>query len=194
MERRYENSALAPVIEERAEGSKGPGKISGYASLYNSPYDMGWFTEVIARGAFKDVLNDDVRALFNHDSNLILGRSKAGTLKIEEDDMGLKYTIDLPDTQLGRDLAESVRRGDINQSSFAFSIEAEEWTGLDAQGGKTVRTITKMKGLYDVSPVTYPANPDTTVAKRSAELNKPAEPVKPLTLDFFKLKLELIRK
>lgn len=154
----------------------GPKYIEGYAAVFNKrSQDLGGFQEVMMPGAFNNVMGDDVRALFNHKSDFVLGRSKSGTLELTQDEVGLKYRIALPDTQVGRDLAESIARGDIDGSSFAFIIDpaGEEWR--DAEDGVTVRTITKVKRLYDVGPVTYPAYPDTTAAKRSLDQYKEAK-------------------
>lgn len=160
--------------EFRVEDAEGDGvpKIIGYAAKFDTLSEEMWgFREQIAKGAFTDALKDsDVRALFNHDPNIVLGRNKAGTLELVEDDIGLRYEITPPDTQTARDLAESIRRGDINQSSFAFAMRnggVEEWQELP--DGKAIRTIKKVARLYDISPVTYPAYPDTESGVRSAE-------------------------
>lgn len=153
----------------RAENGPPRAAIEGYAALFNSPsVDLGGFTEVIARGAFSDALAKphDVRALFNHDPNNVLARTKSGTLILREDDRGLRMIAELPDTQVGRDLAVSMERGDIDQMSFAFDLEYgkdEKWS----KAGPSIRTITRIRNLYDVSVVTYPAYPDTTVALRT---------------------------
>jgi len=125
--------------------------------------DLGWFVEEIAPGAFKDCIAEgqDVRCLFNHDSNLILARSKSGTLQLAEDDFGLKIKADLADTQTARDLAVSMERGDVDQMSFAFTVSSETWSDLES--AKPTRTIDKVETLYDVSPVTFPAYTDTSV-------------------------------
>ncbi len=142
----------------------------GYAALYNVRADLGWFEEEIAPGAFDDVINDDVRALFNHDPNHILARSKAGsgTLRLSVDEKGLVYDFDIPDTTAGRDLRVNMELGNVTQSSFGFSIEEEEWVRRDGKE-KDLRIIKKFGRLFDVSPVTFPAYTDTTVAKRSFE-------------------------
>lgn len=144
-------------------------KIHGYAALFDEAYDVGWFMERIKPGAFAESLKDgdDIRALFNHDPNMVLGRSGAGTLRLGEDKKGLWYEIDAPDTQVGRDLVESIRRGDITQSSFAFETIEDEWHTND---GEEERILVRAK-LWDVSPVTFPANPNTTSAatKRSRD-------------------------
>jgi uncharacterized protein len=153
--------------------------IVGYAAKYNEPTSIGdFFVEVIAPGAFTDAIaKDDVRAVFNHDENLVLGRNKAGTLRLFEDAIGLRYEIDPPDTQFARDLIESMRRGDVSQSSFAFTMRggAESW---DETGAVPKRTITKIGSLFDVSPVTYPAYDNTEAGLRSrdaARAEKPGE-------------------
>lgn len=141
--------------------------IEGYAAVTESRTDLGWFREEIAWDAFNDADMSDVRALFNHDPNQILARTKSGTLKVEIDDKGLKYSFEAPNTSLGNDLLELVRRGDISQSSFAFTVKEQEW--IERQGERELRRITKVDTVFDVSPVTYPAYGDTTVAARSKE-------------------------
>src|SRR5690606_29136668 len=102
--------------------------ISGHAAVFDTLSEPMWgFREKIAPGAFDDVLEDDVRALFNHDPNFILGRTRSGTLKIAVDMRGLQYEIDPPDTQPARDLIVSMERGDVSQSSFAFIVAEDDW-------------------------------------------------------------------
>ena len=150
-------------MEVRSEGETPT--LRGTAAVFNSDSEkLGFFIERIQPGAFDDVLNDDVRALFNHDPNFILGRTKAGTLKLSVSDEGLVYEVDLPDTNVARDLATSISRGDISQSSFAFQVGKDRWL---MEGDTEVRVIERVNRLFDVSPVTYPAYPDTSVAKRS---------------------------
>ena len=147
-----------------------PTHIEGYAAVFNKrSSDLGGFQEVLLPGAFSDVLGDDVSALFNHRSDFILGRTKSGTLELVQDERGLKYRVALPDTQVGRDLAESIARGDVDGSSFAIIIDSngEEWR--DNEEGVTIRTISKVKRLFDVGPVCFPAYPGTTAAMRSME-------------------------
>ena len=146
------------------EDSSGTPTLQGYAAVFNSETVIGTeFREVIAPGAFSDAIqHDDVRGLFNHDSNFVLGRTKSGTLRLGQDATGLRYTIDMPDTQVGRDVLELVRRGDLDGSSFAFIVPpgGDDW---NRGGGQLpLRTIRKVQ-LFDVSPVTYPAYPDTSV-------------------------------
>lgn len=151
-------------VEPRAAGK--PPIIRGHAAVFNRlSEDLGGFREKIAPGAFDRVLGDDVRALFNHDPNMILGRTASGTLRLSQDRTGLRYEIDPPDTQIGRDLTVSVRRGDISQSSFAFVVDEDSFE--EDERGRVVRTIKRIKRLLDVSPVTYPAYPDAAVGIHS---------------------------
>ena len=166
MSKEKEERRYCPIELRNADGQ--PPRLAGYAAVFDSlSENLGGFREKIAPGAFDQVLNDDVRALVNHDPNLILGRTISGTLKINLDNRGLFYEIDVPDTAFARDLMESVKRGDVSQSSFAFRVEDDRWDEDD--DGRYIRTIKKVKRLYDVSPVTYPAYPDTDVATRSMQ-------------------------
>lgn len=159
IERRF----LTARVEVRAEGESKT--IRGHAAVFDKLSDnLGGFREKIAPGAFDSVMGDDVRALFNHDPNLILGRTASGTARISVDDEGLVYEIDPPDTQLGRDLVVSMTRGDVTQSSFAFTVGEDDYDEDDE--GRVIRTIRSFKRLYDVSPVTYPAYPDASVGLR----------------------------
>ncbi|MBB3142200.1 HK97 family phage prohead protease [Halomonas organivorans] len=167
-----EKRALAAEVraEEGEEGQ--PARIVGHGAVFNkrSEMIMGMFKEEIAPGAFDDVLGDDVRALFNHDANFVLGRTRAKTLELSVDAEGLRYEITPPDTQSVRDLVLApLSRGDITGSSFAFRVapDGDEWREED--DGLIVRTITRFSRLLDVSPVTYPAYPDAGAAARSLE-------------------------
>lgn len=154
-------------IEIRSEDDKP--KIRGHAAVFNKLSEELWgFREIIMPGAFTEAIKkDDVRALFNHDPNYVLGRNKSGTLHLEEDEKGLAIEIDPPDTQWARDLMVSIKRGDISQMSFAFNIRGkndEEWV---KEGDKMpIRKILNTR-LYDISPVTYPAYPQTDVKVRA---------------------------
>ena len=161
-----ERRVVTVPIEARA-GEDNTRTLTGYAALYNTEARIaGIFREVLEPGAFRAALDrkDDVRALFNHDPNHVLGRTRSGTLTLSEDERGLKYTITLPDTQAGRDLWTSVQRGDVSQSSFAFSEDDAEWRDKDTD--MPLRAI-KSVHLFDVSPVTYPAYNETSVSARS---------------------------
>lgn len=168
--------------------------ITGYAAVFNKlSEDLGGFREKIKPGAFKAaILSSDTRGLFNHDPNYVLGRQSNETLRLKEDDNGLYMEVDPPDTQIIRDLVMApIQRGDIREQSFAFIIgeDDDEWEGLDEksikEGKMPIRTINNVFELYDVSPVTYPAYPDTAVAVRSlkaAREHMDALPFAPLTI------------
>jgi len=154
-------------MELRAMDKEEKRTVRGYAATFeNRSGDLGGFIETIDREAFSDTDMEDVRALFNHDSNFVLGRTKSGTLRLMVDENGLAYEIDMPDTQLGRDMYESIKRGDISQSSFAFTIEDDEYR---KEGDTVFRTIKKIKKLYDVAPVTFPAYESTSVQARKID-------------------------
>lgn len=162
-------------------------KIRGYAAKFDMPSeDLGGFIETIVPGAFDDVLEDDVRALFNHEPSQILARARGGekdTLRIGIDATGLWYEFDAPQTRAGDDLLESIRRGDVDQSSFGFIIarDGDKWAEGKTTDGRNIvtRTITKLARLLDVSPVTYPGYPDTSVALRSKAEAMPEKPPAP---------------
>jgi HK97 family phage prohead protease len=142
--------------------------VVGYGAVFNTESnDLGGFTERINQSAFDGRTEDDVRFLLNHDPNFIFGRTTSGTLRLSIDEIGLRYEVDLPDTQSARDLTTSLKRGDINQSSFAFTVEDDTWEQDD--DNNIVRTINKVSRLYDVSAVTYPAYEEASVALRSME-------------------------
>lgn len=148
------------------------GKISGYAAVFNSlSEDLGGFKEIITADALNGVIEQsDVFAVLNHDIDRgLLARSKQGigTLKLSVDGKGLRYEFTPPDTPLGKEVTESIRRGDITGSSFAFSVESDDWSK-----DYTLRTIRKIRRLYDVSPVYQPAYEGTSVALRSLEAAK----------------------
>jgi HK97 family phage prohead protease len=152
--------------------------IKGYAALTEVPtilYENAneSYEEVIAKGAFDDVLENDVRCLFNHDSNQILGRSAAGTLTYGVDESGLFYECMLDNTIMAHsDLYKSISRGDISQSSFAFKVKedkVEMYNNEETDKEVCKRTILKFQELYDVSPVTFPAYADTSVMGRSVQ-------------------------
>jgi HK97 family phage prohead protease len=161
-----ERRVVSVPVELRVEGEAR--RLAGYAALFDTPTEIaGQFREQIAPGAFSAaVTRDDVRALFNHDPNYVIGRTTAGTLTLREDGTGLAYDVVPPDTTWARDLMVSVERGDISQSSFGFIVEADEWTPPATRGELPLRTITRVS-LFDVSPVTFPAYPETTVSARS---------------------------
>ena len=152
--------------------------VEGYGSVFNSrSHDLGGFTEIIAPGAFDGVIEkSDVKCYLNHDSSRgILARSRngEGSLHLSIDERGLKYEFEAPNTTLGDEVVEGLKRGDYDESSFAFTVEDETWTR--EEGGTYLRTINKIKMLYDVSIVPNGAYSDTSVALRSLEAFKAQE-------------------
>lgn len=143
------------------------GRITGYAAVFNSlSDDLGGFAERIMPGAFKRTIKTaDVRALINHDPNLVLGRTTSGTLTLEEDSKGLKFTCELPDTNYANDLRKVISRGDVSQCSFGFAMVKQRWLDDTASGGNRIRELLDVD-LFDVSAVTYPAYQDTSVQLR----------------------------
>ncbi len=172
-------------------GDDKPKKIVGYAAVFNKLSEELWgFREKIAPGAFTNTLKngDDVRALLNHDPSMVIGRNTSGTLKLEQNTKGLKVTIKPADTQAGRDILVSLERGDVDGMSFGFRTITDSWRTID---GEEVRTLEEVE-LFDVSVVTYPAYPDTSVAVRSLEHAK--EAAKPKMLDILRRRIELSEK
>lgn len=164
---------LADVEIREAEDGEPP-VIQGYAAVYNAKSeDLGGFREIIRPGFFKPVLNDDVRALFNHDSNYVLGRNTAGTLGLTETERGLQVTVVPPDTVWANDLLVSMRRGDVNQMSFGFRVGQENWQRDDED--YPLRELITADRLFDVSVVTYPAYPQTSAEARAIALEMGSE-------------------
>lgn len=171
VERRFSTSAAVKATREGTT-AQAPSKIEGYAAVFNEEYvlfeDEGYrVVEIIAPGAFTDVMADDVRCLFNHDQNNLLGRSENGTLRMQQNSRGLRFQniMDLK-TTIGQNVYRFVQRGDVTGCSFAFVVESCEWDEAQQADGRTQvrRTITKLKQLYDVGPVTYPAYEQTSVS------------------------------
>ena len=149
------------------------GKLVGYAAVFNAPsLDLGGFREIVAPGAFKRTLADSasVTALYNHNADQVLGRVGSGTLRLEEDDTGLRFELDLPDTSYARDLSALVQRGDVAGCSFAFAARpgGELWEEIN---GETIRTLTALD-LGEITITAQPAYPDTTVAKRNRPMTQ----------------------
>jgi HK97 family phage prohead protease len=152
--------------------------MEGYAANFNSlSQDLGGFREVLMPGCFKNALaTSDVRALFNHDPNLILGRNVSGTCRLSEDEKGLRFEVDPPETSYSKDLQISMHRGDINQCSFGFRVADGGDSWAKDTDGVWIRSITDVAQLFDVSPVTYPAYISTSCVVRSMlEKEKNAE-------------------
>ena len=160
-----EHRSLVLPVDRHAEGDTTT--VSGYAAIIGEVADIGGsFNEVLARGAFtKTLQTSDVRAYFDHDRGRVLGRSAAGTLRLQEDSKGLAIEIDLPDTSDGRDTRTLIERGDISGMSFGFVVLRQEW---DESGEIPLRTILEVE-LREVSIVSEPAYDGTTIARRSLD-------------------------
>lgn len=170
IERRYSTVGL-----ELRQTTEGAPTLRGYALRFGVAYNMGWFDEEVDRNALDGADLTDVRILFNHDANIILGRTAANTARVGIDDQGMWYEVDLPDSPNGENARQAVERGDVSQSSWGFSLRRDEagksigdkW---EVRNGRKYRTLTAIDVVYDASPVVYPANPDTSIAKRMAGL------------------------
>jgi HK97 family phage prohead protease len=167
-------------IEERKDGGK---MIVGYGAVFHREGDAGTeyrlapdIVERISPAAFNRALQEkqDTRGLFNHDPNMILGRASSGTMRLSTDAKGLRYEIDLPDTQTGKDVAASIARGDLSGSSFSFRINGKSGQRFEKGDSFDVRHILDVD-LYDVGPVTFPAYEGTTTAMRSGDCEDAVE-------------------
>ena len=175
----YNRSSEPKNFERRAlqdvdiQGDGELPKIVGYAAVFDSESrDLGNFTEVIKPGAFNRALSEkqDVRAFVDHDASKILGRTKAGTLDLSTDSVGLRVEITPPDTTVGRDTVESVRRGDLDSMSFGFVVRDDNWREVEGRALREIRDL----DLHEVSLVSFPAYEETSVAVRrlDRELNR----------------------
>lgn len=178
-ESRFISGPIAGVrLEERADGS--PPVLVGYGAVFFDASNPGteynfaglWsdFRERIMPGAFDQALReDDVRGLFNHDVNQILGRTIAKTLRLSVDRVGLRYEIDPPSTEAAKTVVEAIRRGDVNGSSFSFTVDEENWRTINDAEDRPIqiRELNRVR-LYDVGPVTFPAYQATSAGVRSA--------------------------
>jgi uncharacterized protein len=135
--------------------------LHGYAAVYGAiSGDLGGFRETIAPGAFRDVIGADVRCLLNHDPSQVLGRTRSGTLRLADEQRGLRFECDLPDSPLGENVRAAVKRGDIDGASFRFVVGDESWDG-------DLRTVKSVQELHDVTVATYGAYPDASVELRT---------------------------
>jgi HK97 family phage prohead protease len=153
------------VIERRRAVSleTAPGrKLTGYAAVFDQETRVAGFTEVVRKGAFKDSLSRDVLALVDHDPARLIARTKSGTLRLAEDERGLRFELDVPDTQDGRDILTLAERGDLGGMSFGFTVSTggERWNGQKRE----LRAVT----LHEISVVhSWPAYEGTTVEPRA---------------------------
>jgi len=190
-------------VEIRAVSGESEPLITGYAAVFNDISDAGrYWREQIAPGAFaKSLPVDDVRALFNHDPNCVLGRNIAGTLTLKEDEKGLFSEIKPPQTTVANDLIISMQRGDIDQMSFAFDILDESWQFSATDWKEDLLTIKEVK-LYDVSIVTYPFYENTeaqvnsyfSAMTRSAISAEPPKRHNPYEINIRRMKLSALEK
>ena len=159
------------ALELRAAGDNKSPRLAGHAAVFNSKsQDLGGFTEIIKPGAFARSLATtahDQLALVQHMPQLVLGRRSAGTLRLHEDERGLAFEVDLPDTSAARDLLVSVQRGDVRGASFAFSTpkNGDRW---EVRGGEVIRELLDVN-LHEITVTAQPAYLDTSVATRSYE-------------------------
>jgi uncharacterized protein len=166
-ERRY----FLPSLEIRAEGDQK--SIFGHAAVFNTlSEDLGGFREKIDPTAFDKSLGADVRALWNHNPDLVMGRNKAKTLTLRVAPAGLESVIIPPNNAQGQYWVDAITRGDVTQMSFGFRTVADKWERTS--DNKHIRTLLEVE-LFDVSPVTYPAYPQTDVAMRSLDGWREAE-------------------
>lgn len=161
-------------LETRADGEEQRNVLVGHAAVFNQRTNLGFFDEVVKPGAFRNTLKEgaDVRALVDHDPSRIIGRSKdggkTGTLRMKEDKVGLHVEIDVADTQAGRDIMESVRRGDVDGMSFGFFVREDGDKVIEEKSGRLLRELRDLD-VWDVSAVTYPAYEQTDLAERGSE-------------------------
>jgi HK97 family phage prohead protease len=177
-------------IERRAEDdSRTVGMTAAVFNLLSKP--LGWgFREKIEPGAFADCDMSDVVAIWNHNMDIIFGRTRSKTLRLTVDEAGLQAEFDVPETGAGNDFLISLSRGDVDTASFQFIVDKDRWV-MDPDHGE-VRIIEKFRKLIDVSPVVFEAYPDTTVAKRSHEDQVKTDNI-PLALKYAEAELEIIK-
>lgn len=170
--------------------------VEGYALRFNTEsHLLGEFVETISPKALQDADLSDVRCLIDHNSSYVLGRTKADTLSLNVDDEGLYFRCQLPNTSYARDLYENIKLGNVNQCSFGFTV-AEDGDEFEKRSdGLFKRTVNKIKALFDVSVVTYPAYEDTDVAPalRSIEHIKEDEQRNKILKDKAKIEFELLK-
>lgn len=157
-------------VEFRAVGEESR-TVRGYAAVFNVETELApGFVESIEPGAFQSSLGGDIRALWNHDLGVVLGRTKNKTLRLVEDSVGLAFELDLPDTSAGKDAYQLIKRGDVSGVSFGFFIKRDEWIKGDEKTPN--KRIIKDVELFEISLCPFPAYDQTTVSARSAEAVK----------------------
>lgn len=169
-------------FEARSNDETGIKTIAGYAAKYNADSQIlrDWwgdeFIETIAEGAFDNSLRSNtIKALYNHNTDNVLGSTKSGTLRLESDLVGLRFEIDLPNTTVANDLYESVKRGDVDGTSFGFKVIDDKWSKTEVEGKEIMKRTLLEIDLYEISPTPFPAYEDTEVDCRSLEKIKTKE-------------------
>src|SRR5688572_18696322 len=160
IERRY-----IPATELRVVEQDGTRKLKGHAAVFGAlSEELGGFREKIARGTFAETIkSDDIRALFNHNPDNVLGRNTANTLALREDPDGLMMEVNMADDDMSRRVLSYIQRGDVSQQSFSFVTLDDAW---EVKDGENIRTLKRVQ-LFDVGPVTFPAYSQTDIAARS---------------------------
>lgn len=188
-------SALDTLEVKKQEEGEGI-IVEGYSLLFDSwSEDLGGFKEVVTRDSLRNTNMSDVRALFNHNADNVLARTSAGTLDLDVDDKGLKFRFKTPNTSYGRDLAENLKNGNVNQCSFGFRVaDNGDSFEYDKQENIYKRSLNDISEISDVSIVTYPAYSETSVAPALRSIDKIEEEkiaLEKRNLEKQKLKLEL---
>lgn len=170
MERRF--TELRVEVRLRSNEDEGKRSIGGYAAVFNKRSDdLGGFYEVVSTSAFNQARGKNfpgLVALYNHDQNMLLGTTSARTLRVNVDETGLLYEVDLP--QARADLHELVQRGDVSKSSFAFRVVGDDGDDWEMDDNGQIRRTLRNVQLYDVSPVNTPAYPDSSVGARAMDV------------------------
>jgi uncharacterized protein len=171
MDKAMTNKQNKSIVEFRFQGNEyqiTKNKLEGYGAIFNAKTQLfPGLTETIRSGSFAKTLqeNPDVLCSYNHDMNMVLGRTNSKTLKVAEDTKGLHYSVDLPNTTFATDLRESIDRGDVSGSSFMFQVIKDKWTGTSQD---QLRSITEVR-LFELGPVSMPQYTQTSVSLRSKD-------------------------
>lgn len=163
-----------PVELRKNEEGETTRSVQGYAAKYNSQSEVlrDWwgdeFVEEIAEGAFDDSLRDNViKALWNHNSDFVLGSTKSSTLRLNSDSTGLHFDLDLPNNNWGNDAYESVNRGDVDGVSFGFRVIEDKWGKTEVNGQEMLKRTLLKVNLFEISPTPFPAYGASEVDSRS---------------------------
>lgn len=181
-------------FELRDDSEQNNHLIEGYALKFDTwSENLGGFKETITRKALDNTDFSDVRALFNHNADHVLARSSAGTLNLDIDDVGLKFSFQVPKTTYGQDLLENIRNGNVNQCSFGFRLakNGDEFS-FDEEERIYKRSLNAIDKIVDVSVVTYPAYKDTEVGPALRSIDKIEKQSNEFEKEKMKLKLKLL--